>query len=89
MVQDRNCITGGGVTAGIDFGLSLVGALRDRVYAETVQLLAEYAPEPPYDAGTPSRAPAEVKQSIDDMMKDFLVEASQAGKIAFARAQKL
>lgn len=89
MVQDRNRITGGGVTAGIDFGLSLVGALRDKVYAETVQLLAEYAPEPPYDAGTPARAPAEVKQIIEDMMKDFFVEAGAVGKAAFARAQKL
>lgn len=89
MVQDRNRITGGGVTAGIDFGLSLVGVLRDKLYAQTVQLLAEYAPEPPYDAGTPARAPAEVKQIIDDMMKDFFVEAAAVGKAAFARAQTL
>ncbi|HNM83908.1 MAG TPA: DJ-1/PfpI family protein, partial [Mycobacterium sp.] len=61
VVRDRNRITGGGVTAGIDFGLSLVGSLRDRPYAEAVQLLAEYAPEPPYSSGTPSTAPPEAR----------------------------
>lgn len=89
VVQDRNRITGAGVTAGIDFGLSLVGALRDRTYAEAVQLMAEYAPEPPYDAGTPARAPAKVKQILDDMMTDFLVEAQTVGKAAFTNARSL
>lgn len=89
MVRDRNRITGGGVTAGIDFGLALVGALRDRTYAEGVQLLAEYAPEPPFDAGTPQRAPAEVKALIEAMMADFLVEAAATGRAAFARARTL
>ncbi|MEP9349425.1 DJ-1/PfpI family protein [Xanthobacter sp. KR7-225] len=89
MVRDRNRITGGGVTAGIDFGLALVGALRDRTYAEGVQLLAEYAPEPPFDAGTPERAPAEVKAILDAMMADFIVQARRTGTAAFARAQAL
>lgn len=89
VVRDRNRITGGGVTAGIDFGLSLVGALRDRPYAEAVQLMAEYAPDPPYDAGTPARAPAEVRQMLDDMMKDFRVEARTVGTQALARARTL
>ncbi len=70
VVRDRNRITGGGVTAGIDFGLALVGQLRDREYAEGVQLLAEYAPEPPYDAGTPQRAPANVKAMMEGMFTD-------------------
>jgi putative intracellular protease/amidase len=59
VVVDRNRITGAGVTAGLDMGLSIVGRLRDKQYAETVQLLAEYAPEPPYHAGTPSTATPE------------------------------
>ena len=58
VVVDRNRITGAGVTAGLDMGLSLVGRLRDRQYAEIVQLLAEYAPEPPFHAGTPAGATA-------------------------------
>lgn len=89
VVRDRNRITGGGVTAGIDFGLALVGSLRDRTYAEGVQLLAEYAPEPPFDAGTPGRAPPEVTAIIDAMMADFLVQARATGAAAFVRAKAL
>jgi transcriptional regulator GlxA family with amidase domain len=89
VVKDRNRITGGGVTAGIDFGLSLVGSLRDRSYAEGVQLIAEYAPEPPYDAGTPARAPQDVTALIDGMFKDFVQKADAVGRAAFARAQTL
>jgi cyclohexyl-isocyanide hydratase len=84
-VQDRNRITGGGVTAGIDFGLSLVGKLRGREYAECVQLMAEYAPEPPYDAGTPKKAPPEVTKMIDDMFVDFLKQAQEIGRAAYAK----
>ncbi|QQS14777.1 MAG: DJ-1/PfpI family protein [Rhodospirillales bacterium] len=85
VVRDRNRITGGGVTAGLDFGLSLVGDLRDRAYAEGVQLLAEYAPEPPFDAGTPARAPAPVRTMMEQMFAEFLVTAEAAGREAFAR----
>lgn len=85
VVRDRNRITGGGVTAGIDFGLSLVGQLRDRQYAESVQLLAEYAPEPPYDAGTPGKAPEEVRTMMNDMFIDFRRQAETVGSEAYAK----
>lgn len=85
VVRDRNRITGGGVTAGIDFGLSLVGQLRDRQYAESVQLLAEYAPEPPYDAGTPRKAPAEITTMMSDMFIDFRKQADGIGREAYAK----
>jgi cyclohexyl-isocyanide hydratase len=71
VVRDRNRITGAGVSAGLDLGLTIVGMLRDRAYAETVQLLAEYAPEPPYNAGSPRTASPMVKAMIEDMFKDF------------------
>jgi putative intracellular protease/amidase len=89
VVKDRNRITGGGVTAGIDFGLSLVGALRDTQYAEAVQLLAEYAPEPPFNAGTPERAPAAVKSMMDAMFADFVKQAESVGRTAFEKAKRL
>src|SRR3954451_13732338 len=57
---DRNRITGGGVTAGIDFALTLVSILADRKLAEAIQLGLEYTPAPPFDAGSPDRAPPEV-----------------------------
>ncbi|HTP61844.1 MAG TPA: DJ-1/PfpI family protein [Burkholderiales bacterium] len=89
VVRDRNRITGGGVTAGIDFGLSLVGLLRDTQYAQGVQLLAEYAPEPPFDAGTPRRAPADVKDLMESMFTDFIKQAEVVGRAAFANAKRL
>lgn len=85
VVRDRNRITGAGVTAGIDMGLTLIASLRDRTYAEGVQLLAEYAPAPPFDAGTPDRAPPEVKALIGGMMSELIVEMSEAGRTAFAK----
>ena len=77
VVRDRNRITGAGVTAGVDFGLGLIGDMRDRHYAEAVQLLAEYAPEPPFDAGAPATAPKEAKQILDGMFQRFLVTAEE------------
>jgi len=57
---DRNRITGGGVTAGIDFALTLVSHLVDRQTAEMIQLRLEYNPAPPFDAGSPDTAPPDV-----------------------------
>jgi cyclohexyl-isocyanide hydratase len=60
VVEDGTLITAGGVTSGIDFGLAVVAALRGREEAETIQLALEYAPAPPFRAGTPREAPPEV-----------------------------
>jgi cyclohexyl-isocyanide hydratase len=57
---DRNRFTGGGVTAGIDFALTLVSELVDRKTAEAIQLRLEYNPAPPFNAGSPDTAPADV-----------------------------
>ncbi|MBC7578040.1 MAG: DJ-1/PfpI family protein [Tardiphaga sp.] len=62
---DRNRITGGGVTAGIDFGLTLVEILADRPTAEAIQLGIEYNPAPPFNAGSPDTAPAEVLAAVN------------------------
>lgn len=64
VVQDRNRITGGGVTAGIDFGLTLAALLKDEEEARRIQLTIEYAPEPPFRNGTPEEAgPARVAEA--------------------------
>lgn len=76
VVQDRNRITGAGVTAGLDFGLTFIAKLRDQNYAETVQLLAEYAPEPPFNAGTPKTAPASAIKMMDEMFAGFIDRAN-------------
>jgi transcriptional regulator GlxA family with amidase domain len=52
VVRDRNRITGAGVTAGLDFGLAMVAELRGDDHARQVQLLSEYDPQPPFDAGS-------------------------------------
>jgi cyclohexyl-isocyanide hydratase len=57
---DRNRITGGGVTAGIDFALTLVSILANRKTAEAIQLGLEYNPAPPFNAGSPDTAPPDV-----------------------------
>src|SRR3989454_11265845 len=57
---DRNRVTGGGVTAGIDFALTLVSLLVDRTTAEAIQLQLEYNPAPPFNSGSPETAPADV-----------------------------
>ncbi|BAC88235.1 DJ-1/PfpI family protein [Gloeobacter violaceus] len=56
VVIDRNRMSGGGVTAGIDFGLVLAAALCGEQTAKIVQLLLEYDPAPPFDAGSPEKA---------------------------------
>ena len=56
IVFDRNRVTGGGVTAGIDFGLALTAAIRGKDFARAVQLGLEYDPAPPFDCGSPGKA---------------------------------
>ena len=60
MVRDGNVLSGGGVTAGIDFALVLAAELEGEAAAQGVQLFLEYAPEPPFDAGRPETAPPAV-----------------------------
>ncbi len=68
VVVDRNRITGGGVTAGIDFGLVVLAKLRGEDAARLTQLAMEYNPAPPFDAGSPETAgPAIVEQAMSMM----------------------
>jgi putative intracellular protease/amidase len=60
VVRDGNLITGGGVTAGIDFALTVTAEIAGAEAAQMVQLGFEYAPAPPFDAGTPETAPPEI-----------------------------
>jgi len=60
VVRDGNLLTGGGITAGIDFALALVAELVGAQEAQAIQLQLEYAPAPPFNAGSPETAPADV-----------------------------
>jgi cyclohexyl-isocyanide hydratase len=64
VVIDRNRITGGGVTAGIDFGLAVAGEVFGPAVAQRVQLMLEYSPAPPFDSGSPDTAPAAVVDEV-------------------------
>jgi cyclohexyl-isocyanide hydratase len=70
VVVDRNRITGGGVTAGIDFGLVLLARLRGDSIAKMSQLAMEYDPAPPFDAGRPQKAGPEATA----MARNFISE---------------
>ena len=60
VVRDGNLMTGGGVTAGIDFALTLIAEIFDPEKSQVIQLQLEYAPAPPFDSGRPETAPAHV-----------------------------
>jgi cyclohexyl-isocyanide hydratase len=62
---DRDRVSGGGVTAGIDFALTLVSIMIDRSTAEAIQLRLEYNPAPPFASGSPDTAPPEVLSRLN------------------------
>jgi cyclohexyl-isocyanide hydratase len=64
VVFDRNRVTGGGVTAGIDFALALTAKIRGETFAKAVQLGLEYDPHPPFDAGSPEVAGDELINAV-------------------------
>jgi len=64
VVVDGNLVTGGGVTAGIDFALQLAAVIWGPAVAQSVQLALEYAPHPPFDAGSPFTAPAGIVAAV-------------------------
>lgn len=70
VVIDGNRITGGGVTAGIDFGLTVLAQLRGETIAKVTQLLTEYNPEPPFDTGSPERAGPDLTEFAASLVKD-------------------
>ncbi len=82
---DRNRITGGGVTAGIDFGLTIASELRGRKTAETIQLYMEYNPQAPFQAGSPDTAPPDVVSEFQSYAKDMLSARREAVARAAAR----
>src|SRR5499426_84096 len=64
IVKDGNVITAGGVTSGIDFGLSVIAEIAGETVAQAIQLSIEYDPDPPFDTGHPDRASDAVKEAV-------------------------
>lgn len=86
---DRNRVTGGGVTAGIDFGLTLASILTDQATAEAIQLALEYDPAPPFNAGSPETAPAAILQMVESRIANARQRRDNAMTQAAARLAEL
>ncbi|XSG81746.1 MAG: DJ-1/PfpI family protein [Methyloligella sp. ZOD6] len=79
-VFDGNLVTGGGVTAGIDFGLALAETIAGRGVAEAIQLGLEYAPAPPFKSGSPESAPPAVVEAVRQRMARIRTERESLAK---------
>ncbi len=85
VVRDGNVITGGGVTAGIDFALTVVAELTDPETAQAIQLQIEYAPAPPFDAGSPETAPPAILARVRERNAALAARRRAAVETAAAR----
>ena len=85
VVRDGNLLTGGGITAGIDFALTLAAALYGDDVAQLVQLQLEYAPAPPFASGEPQTAPEAVLQRARELAADSLAQRTLITQRAAAR----
>jgi cyclohexyl-isocyanide hydratase len=88
VVVDRNRITAGGVTAGIDFGLRLVAELAGEAVAQAFQLVLEYDPEPPFHAGHPDVAPAPLVERVRGAMQARVEAQRSRAREWAARARR-
>ena len=89
VVIDRNRVTGAGVTSGIDFGLTLLSMLKNETAAQIAQLMMEYDPAPPFNAGSPRDAP---KEFVEKVRENYLTHlqrtAPESERILKACRQK-
>ncbi len=82
VVKDRNRISGGGVTAGIDFALTVVAEVWGEEVAKQMQLGFEYDPQPPFDCGSPEKAGPErvaiAKKQLQGLLSEREIIVAQA-----------
>lgn len=87
VVIDRDRITGGGVTSGLDFAFSVLAVLRGEHEAKKIQLFMEYDPQPPFESGHPRVASAALVEEVRTMAEPMLVRRREASAKA-AQAMK-
>ena len=87
VVRDGNIITGGGVTAGLDFAFNVLAELAGDDYAQTVQLGLEYAPAPPFNAGRPELAPPAVLEAYNRRLGPLVASRRADAEEAARRLQ--
>ncbi|HOP19062.1 MAG TPA: DJ-1/PfpI family protein [Parvularculaceae bacterium] len=84
VVRDGNVFTGGGVTAGIDFALTVAAEIAGEGVAQTIQLSLEYDPAPPFNSGSPDKVPAGVRAAMAERygarLADFQAALAAARK---------
>ena len=85
VVFDRNRVTGGGVTAGIDFALALTAKIRGETFAKTIQLGLEYDPHPPFDAGSPDAAGEDLIEAVRERSNRMAPDREQRVREAAER----
>jgi cyclohexyl-isocyanide hydratase len=71
---DRNRMTGGGITAGIDFGITVAGLWAGDDMGRVVELLLEYAPMPPYGTGRPELADAQTLETANAVVQQAMAQ---------------
>jgi cyclohexyl-isocyanide hydratase len=71
VVKDRNRFTGGGVTAGIDFALTVAAEIYGENIAKEIQLMIEYNPQPPFESGSPKMAESEILEKVIASRKEI------------------
>jgi putative intracellular protease/amidase len=87
VARDGNVITGGGVTAGIDFAFVMLAELAGEDYAKAIQLSLEYAPDPPFQAGRPELAPPEILAQVKARLAAMMDARAGAATEAAAKLQ--
>ena len=87
VVLDRDRITGGGITAGIDFGLVVATKIFGKTTAQQIQLMMEYTPAPPFNSGSPLTAPSELVNSVSISRQQHQEERRTIVKRVAARLQ--
>jgi cyclohexyl-isocyanide hydratase len=85
VVEDRSVITAAGVTSGIDAALRVAAILRGDEVAQGIQLYMEYAPEPPFNSGSPASAPPAVVSNTRASMREVLDARAKVAKRAAAK----
>ena len=85
VVVDGNWVLAAGVTAGIDGALRLAAELRGQAVAESIQLAMAYAPEPPFDAGTPETAPPAVLEQARAAVRGITAQREETARRAAVR----
>jgi putative intracellular protease/amidase len=78
VVRDGNAITGGGVTAGIDIGLTIAAELAGEDVAKMIQLAIEYAPAPPFNSGRPEIAEEKTVAAVKNLFAGFAAQRREA-----------